>query len=296
MTTDRPIAGQIQTLANGLACVLAPNPSMMTHWGTNTYLLGHDTLAVIDPGPDDPAHRAALINAIGGRPVSHVLVTHSHLDHSGGARKLADHVGTSVLAFGDSRAGRSGVMQALGDLGGGEGVDTAFAPDQTVTTGDMIEGDGWALDVMHTPGHFGNHLCFIWGDAAFTGDLVMGWASSLVSPPDGDISDFMTSCRTLAKRDLTCAYAGHGAPIPDAHARIAHLIAHRQSREKALLSALRSGPASAAALTRTLYHDTPMTLLAMAERNVLAQLIDLWSRTCVIPSGPISSRTVFRLK
>lgn len=298
MMDDMPKAGIATELEDGLACILAPNPSPMTHWGTNTYLLGWDSVAVIDPGPMDRTHLAALLAAIGGRRVSHILVTHSHLDHSPLARPLADATGAPVLAFGDSSTGRSEVMQTLaanGALGGGEGVDHDFTPDILIGTGDGVTGDGWQLDILHTPGHFGNHLCFLWGDAALTGDHMMGWASSLVSPPDGDLTDFMASCAKLAETPMRRAYCAHGAPIPDAQNRLAALIAHRKSREVQILVALTHGPATAAALTKDIYQDVAPALLGMAERNVLAHLVDLATRQKVAPIGPLRTFAAFAL-
>ena len=176
----------------------------MTYWGTNTYVVGEGRVAVIDPGPADPAHLQAILDGLSkGEEVSHILVTHAHLDHSPLARPLSEATGAPVLAYGDALAGRSDVMAALvadGLTSGGEGVDAGFTPDETLTDGDMIQGDGWQLEALWTPGHFANHLCFALGDAVFTADHVMGWASSLVSPPDGDLTAFMASCRTLAAR------------------------------------------------------------------------------------------------
>ena len=192
-----PKAGDPETLAIGLRRVLAPNPSPMTFRGTNTYLVGERELAVIDPGPDSDSHLEALLAALTpGQSISHIVVTHAHIDHSPLAAQLAKRTGAKIWAFGDASAGRSPVMQDLasqGLAGGGEGVDAAFQPDQIVGHGDQISGDGWTLDAIHTPGHFGNHLAFGWNDVCFTGDHVMGWASSLVSPPDGDLTDFMAS-------------------------------------------------------------------------------------------------------
>lgn len=288
-----PKAGERIDLESGLSRVLAPNPSPMTHWGTNTYLLGHDTVAVIDPGPADPTHLQNLKAAIGGRTISHILVTHSHLDHSPLARPLADATGTPILAFGDSTTGRSAIMQDLaasGDMKGGEGVDHDFAPDARLASGDIITGDGWTLEALHTPGHFGNHLCFIWGDAAFTGDHLMDWASSLVSPPDGDLTDFMTSCHALAQTNMKRAYPAHGAYIAEAQTRLADLISHRLKREAEIVTALKNRPATAATLTSEIYKDTPAALLAMAQRNVLAHLIDLTSREIATPLGTPNAR------
>lgn len=173
----------------------------MTAAGANTYLLGESALAVIDPGPDDPHHFDAILEATGGAVVSHILVTHAHRDHSALAPRLAKRTGAPVLAYVDARAGRSPAMTALGALGGlgggDEGVDYSFAPDVPIRDGERVRGSEWEIAALWTPGHFGNHMSFLWGGAAFTGDLVMGRASSLISPPDGDLSDFMTSCERL---------------------------------------------------------------------------------------------------
>ncbi|MBU2993570.1 MBL fold metallo-hydrolase [Octadecabacter sp. 1_MG-2023] len=303
MTDNRPTAGKAIELEPGLTCVLAPNPSPMTYWGTNTYLLGTDSLIVIDPGPFDQSHLGALRAAIADRPVSHILVTHSHLDHSPLAKPLAEATGAQILAFGDSSAGRSDIMNSLaatGQMAGGEGVDHDFQPDHIMADGDTVQGDGWSLTAHHTPGHFGNHLCFISGDVGFTGDHLMGWASSLVSPPDGDLTDFMASCTTLAQTGIKRAYCGHGAPIPDAQFRLAELIAHRKTREAEIIAALRPAPADPETLTRKIYSDVAPALFPMAQRNVLAHLIDLTTRniaTLLDGENPqLSATTLFALK
>lgn len=301
MTTmmEKPPAGSAVPLAPGLVRVLAPNPSPMTFWGTNTYLLGTRFLAVIDPGPDDPRHLVALLSAIGDRPVSHILVTHAHVDHSPLAAPLSRETGAPVLAFGPAEAGRSTVMRGLaaqGLLDGGEGVDAGFTPDQCLADGDRINGNGWTLRALHTPGHMGNHLCFLWGDWAFSGDHVMGWATSLVSPPDGDLTDFMTSCTRLAATGTTRLFPGHGAPVMDAQSRIAALVEHRQGRETQIRAALADGAADVAALTARIYTDVPAALLPAAERNVLAHLVDLHGRGIVVSDGLVSARARFQLK
>ena len=298
MSNEPPKAGVPVRLEDGLSCVLAPNPSPMTYWGTNTYLLGTDSLAVIDPGPLDDEHLAALVAAIADRPVSHILVTHSHLDHSPLARALSEETAAPIYAFGDSYSGRSEIMKTLaasGEMGGGEGVDHDFKPDVQLTDGEVINGDGWQLTAMHTPGHFGNHLSFLWGNAAFTGDHLMGWASSLVSPPDGDLTDFMASCAVLSKTTMTRAYSAHGAPILDAQSRLADLVSHRLTREAEILAALRTGPATPADLTTRIYHDVAKPLLPMAQRNVLAHLVNLTQRKKAQPISPLSAATQFVL-
>ena len=237
-----PPTGIPRDMGGGIRAILAPNPSPMTYWGTNTYLLGERRLAVIDPGPDDPAHLAAILGALGpGQSISHILVTHAHLDHAPLARHLAMQTGAPVLAYGGARDGRSAVMARLaeaGGIGGGEGVDTGFAPDMALPDGAEVTGDGWHITAHWTPGHFCNHMCFESGGTVFSGDLVMGWASTLISPPDGDLTQFRASCTRLAAVSPARLLPGHGAPVADPRARIRWLLAHRDAREAAILKVL----------------------------------------------------------
>lgn len=292
-----PIAGEAEQLDPGLRRILAPNPSPMTYTGTNTYILGKSTLAVIDPGPDDDAHLSAILTACDGVQLSHIIVTHAHLDHSPLARRLAMQTGAPIVGFGPADAGRSDLMQQLaasGELGGGEGVDEEFAPDLSVKDGDMIETADWALKVLHTPGHMSNHISLAWGDALFSGDLVMGWASSLVSPPVGDLTAFMASLHRLAQNEWRVFHSGHGAPVTAPNARISELVRHRLSREEAILSGVRKAPTTAEALARDIYIDTPPALLGAATRNVLAHLIDLTERKLIQPQGVLSRNCIFQ--
>lgn len=269
-------------LEPGLRLLRAPNPSPMTEAGTNTYLLGRRGVAVIDPGPEDPAHVEAILKALPrGGEISHIVVTHAHRDHSPAAALLAARTGAHVLAFGDAAAGRRADLAVLAGLGGGEGVDADFTPDLCLADGAVLAGEGWSLTALHTPGHMGNHLCLAWGDAVFSGDHVMGWASTMVSPPDGDLSAFMASLDRLAQRVDRVFYPGHGAPVSDPAARIAWLARHRRAREAQILAALAQGPATPRALTRAVYTDVAPALLPAAERNVLAHLIDLMDRNRV---------------
>lgn len=295
-----PPLGLAQTLEPGLRRIVAPNPSPMTYRGTNTYLLGSDALAVIDPGPQSEAHLQAILSALlPGQHVSHIIVTHTHLDHSPLARPLQAATGAPVYAFGDAQAGISPVMQALaasGMAGGGEGVDTAFAPDEVLGEGDVLEGSGWRLEVLHTPGHIGNHICLGWRNACFTADHVMGWASSLVSPPEGDLTDFMASCARLRARDWRVFYPGHGASVSDPAARLDWLIAHRLNREAAILEALGTAPATARALAEAIYTDVPPALLGAATRNVFAHLVDLIGKDEVLCAGRLTEHATFSRK
>ncbi|MGR3759162.1 MBL fold metallo-hydrolase [Roseobacteraceae bacterium NS-SX3] len=293
-----PEPGVAEELEPGVRRILAPNPSPMTYRGTNTYLIGTRDVAVIDPGPALAPHLEAILAAARGQRISHIIVTHSHTDHSPLASELSRRSGAPVYAFGGPAAGRSAVMQRLaagGLAGGGEGIDSSFAPDVTVAGGDVIEGSGWTLEVIHTPGHLGNHIALALGDACFTADHVMGWASSLVSPPDGDLTDFMTSCRHLRSRNWRVFYPGHGAPVTDPEGRLDWLIGHRESRESQILGALKDGAASAAELATRIYADTPPQLLPAAERNVFAHLVDLTGKGHVEPLAELAATARFRL-
>ncbi len=292
-----PVPGLVETLEPGLRRILAPNPSPMTFRGTNTYLLGTRQIAVIDPGPDLDPHLRAILSALGaGQAVSHIFVTHAHIDHSPLAARLSRETGAPILAFGGPEAGRSAVMRELaskGLAGGGEGVDTHFAPDQVLAEGDITSGDDWSLEAIHTPGHFGNHLAFAWGDACFVGDHVMGWASSLVSPPDGDLTDFMASCHKLAARTWRVFHAGHGAPITDPAERLEWLLRHRKAREREILDTLTDGPARAYDLATRIYTETPPALIGAATRNVFAHLVDLVAKKKVGVHGELYSDARF---
>jgi glyoxylase-like metal-dependent hydrolase (beta-lactamase superfamily II) len=268
-----------EDLAPGLRRIRAPNASPMTHTGTNSYLVGTGAVALIDPGPADPGHLAAILAALGpGERIGHILVTHAHRDHSALAPAAARATGAPVLGFGDALAGRAPHMQRLaaeGLIGGGEGVDAGFAPDRLLGDGEEVAGGDWRLTAIHTPGHFGNHLSFHWQDVVFSGDLAMGWASTLISPPDGDLGDFMASLTRLEALSPARLMPGHGEPVEDPRARLGWLRDHRLARSAALLAALGAGPARIPALTRRVYTDTPPALRPAAERNVLAHLIDL---------------------
>lgn len=278
----------------GIRRILAPNPSPMTFWGTNSYIVGDGSVAIIDPGPRDPAHMQALLQALTpGETVAAILVTHSHRDHSPLARDLSDKTGAPIFAFGDSLAGKDPEIAALSDIGGGEGVDADFRPDHCLSDGEAMAVGGLELTALWTPGHMGNHLCFAMGDVVFSGDHVMGWATSMVSPPDGDLSAFMRALDKLAARDDRVFYPGHGAPVENPQARVRELIAHRKMREGQILTALTDAPGTAAELAARIYTDVAPALLPAAARNVLAHLIDLDRRDQAGRDGPLSQQTVF---
>lgn len=292
----------VTRLRKDLVRVIAPNPSPMTYWGTNTYVLGTRSVAVIDPGPDDEAHLQEVLAALPqGAVVSHILVTHAHRDHSAGVPRFAAMTGAQVWAFGDWQAGRSGAMEALaqaGLAGGGEGVDEGFVPDVVLADGAEVPGDDWALRALWTPGHMGNHLCF--ADEAsgtvFTGDLVMEWSTSLVSPPDGDLGAFMRSLEVLAARaDDTVYLPGHGGAVEAPLARVAQLKAHRLARHAQIKAALNEAPGTARDLAGRVYVDVSPALLGAAARNVLAHLLEMKAQSEVEIRGAMGPEAVFAL-
>ncbi|MEM9249271.1 MAG: MBL fold metallo-hydrolase [Pseudomonadota bacterium] len=299
MTLEGPAGAVTARPEPGLRLVRAPNPSPMTFSGTNTWIVGTGAVAVIDPGPRDRRHLEAILAALEpGEHVHSILVTHAHRDHAPLAQPLSDCTGADVYAAGDLVSRRRPVMARLAaaeEIGGGEGIDLEFAPDHRIDTGDRISGPGWHLDVLATPGHTADHLAFRWGDAVFTGDHVMGWASSLVSPPDGDLVSFMASCDALSGIQARVYYPGHGDPVPDPMARLAWLIAHRTSRTEQICAALQSGPMTPAALTQQVYAALNPDLFPAAERNVLAHLIALSEAGHVAPDGRLSTRARFSL-
>lgn len=283
---SQPETGKVIQLQDGLRSILAPNPGPMTYWGTNTFLLGEKDVAIIDPGPLEPEHSSAIIKAIGAGQISHILVTHAHLDHSPLAAILSHKTGAPVYAFGPPTAGRRPLLQQLamqGLAGGGEGVDQKFLPSVRVGDGDYIEGSDWKIKVHHTPGHFAGHLAFQWNDVLLSGDHVMGWASSLVSPPDGDLRAFMDTSHRLKNLGLERFYPAHGAALENPAERLEWLIAHRKSREEAILNALSRTPANIKEITLRAYRDVDQHMLPIAERNVFAHLIDLVERKLAMP-------------
>lgn len=295
-----PPVGVPEPLAPGLRVVTAPNPGPMTFTGTRSYIVGEGEVAVIDPGPDDPRHTEALAAAVAGETVAAVIVTHAHRDHSAGARTFAARVGAPVLAHGDPVRARSAAMARLAaaaGLGGGEGFDTAFAPDERIGAGDVVAGPGWSLQVLATPGHTADHLSLAWaeGRGLFTGDVVMGWATTLISPPDGDLRAFRATLGQLLQRKDAVYYPGHGAPVAAPHRLIRHILAHREGREAEILAALAAGPKAVPALVAAIYASVDPALHAAAARNVLAHLVDLTERGIVTAEGPLAAGAVFRL-
>ena len=289
-----------EEIAPGVRRLTCPNPGPMTHTGTQTYLLGRGELAAIDPGPEHEGHLEALLAALSaGERMATILVPPSHRDHSPGARWLAARTGAPVLAFGPHGAGMSQTMRRLAAtcaLGGGEGADAGFAPDRCLSDGERFEVGAETVEALHTPGHLSNHLCFAVParGIVFSGDTVMGWASTLVSPPDGDMGAFMASLHRLAARRDRLYLPGHGEAINDPAARLTELISHREARADQVRAALDRGPGTPAELTAMVYTDVTPNLRAAAERNLLATLIWLTERGEAAVEGPPGPGARFR--
>ncbi len=292
-----PDVGIALDLEPALRMILAPNPGALTYWGTNTYIIGDGPFVVLDPGPSSHEHLDAILASTNG-DISHILVSHTHSDHSPLARELSERTKAKTFAFGTSRDGMSSVMIALEASGHGqssEGLDHDFVPDVRLSDGDYIDTPAGRFTAIHTPGHLGNHLCFKWQDVIFSADHVMDWSTSLVSPPFGDLTDFMASCEKLLDHPARRYFPGHGAAIENPHTRLLELIDHRKMRETQILGALESGPSTILNLTTRLYADVPPHLHPAAARNVFAHLIDLTQRNRCTASNPLSFQSIFQL-
>jgi glyoxylase-like metal-dependent hydrolase (beta-lactamase superfamily II) len=275
-----PLAhGAVERTAPGVRRIVCNNPSAFTFRGTNTYIIGEGRVAVLDPGPEDAAHLAAIMAATQGEVVSHVIISHTHRDHSPGARPLVAATGAMTYGFGP---------HVTPPDAGGEGGDHGFHPDVRVADGEAIIGDGWSLTALHTPGHCANHLCFALDDtgALFSADHVMSWSTSVVSPPDGDMADYMRSLARLQARDDTMLLPGHGPAITDPKPFLAALAAHRMEREEKVLAALQSaGRATAAELVGPVYGPLDARLVGPAGRSLLSHLIKLEGEGAVVRDG-----------
>ena len=257
--------------------VVAENPGPFTFTGTGTYLVGHGRVAVIDPGPNQPEHVDALLGALDGETVTHIFITHTHGDHSPAAAPLKAATGAPTYGFGphpeaDRDRPRSGDEPAQE-----ERSDLDFVPDVVTTDGMVIEGDGWTIEALHTPGHISNHLCFALAEerALFTGDHVMGWSTSVIPSPDGDLGHYLANLRRLLDRDDEIYWPTHGPPITDPKPFVQALIDHREARTRQILDRLAAGDERIEDMVKVLYADVDPKLHPAAGRSVLAHLVHL---------------------
>jgi glyoxylase-like metal-dependent hydrolase (beta-lactamase superfamily II) len=287
--------GQAEECAPGVRRILANNPSPFTFKGTMSYIVGRGKVAIIDPGPEDPAHTAALLAAVRGETVTHIFVTHTHRDHSPGVRAVKAATGATVLAEGPHRAARSLHIGEAKRLDASADID--FAPDSRLSDGEVVTGDGWALEAITTPGHTANHMAYALksGDILFSGDHVMAWATSIVAPPDGAMSDYMASLHKLAQRSESTYFPGHGGAVSDAPTFVRQYIRHREAREASILHRLAKGPTDIPTLVRAIYIGLDPRLAGAAGLSTLAHLEDLVARGRVITSSPPSIDGTYRL-
>lgn len=273
--------------------VTANNPGPFTYLGTGTYIVGRGQVAVIDPGPDDPAHLEAILAALEpGETVSAIVITHHHSDHSPLAGPLKARTGATIYGC---------AVQAHSDDDGGvkmeAGHDLAFAPDVSLCDGGQVSGPGWTLEAIPTPGHTSNHLCFALPEenACFSGDHIMGWSTTVITPPDGDMTDYLESLDRIRARRFDVLWPTHGPPIRDVDAFIAAYIAHRQERVDQILGALEAGPAKIRDLVPRLYADVDARLHPAAARSMLAAMIHLVRRGQLASDGGTGPEATYRL-
>jgi glyoxylase-like metal-dependent hydrolase (beta-lactamase superfamily II) len=284
--------GEPRELAPGVVRIVANNPNHFTFKGTNTYLLGSGpTLAVMDPGPDDPAHLKAILDTVGERKISHVIITHTHRDHTDGMPALLAATGAKTVGYGRRVANRGTKRTSPS---GGEYVEQDFIPDVPLADGQRLEGDGWAVTALHTPGHAPDHLCFALEGTKilFSGDHVMGWSTSVVGPPEGNMGDFIRSLQKLIDRGDEVYFPGHGGQIEEPKRLVKAYLLHRRMREQSILECIRNGTNTARAIVPVIYRDLDSKLVNAATLSVLAHVEHLMERGLVQGGPPLSADRV----
>ena len=291
-----PLApGVSDEVVPGVRRVLCNNPSPFTFSGTVSYIVGRGNVAIVDPGPDDEAHANALLDAVRGETVTHILVTHTHRDHSPNAARIKAATGATIYAEGPHRNSRA--IYASETRSSESGGDWDFRPDVMLRDGELVKGDGWTLEAIATPGHTANHMAFAWPDRKlmFIGDHVMGWSTSIVAPPDGSMVDYVESLEKLTRRDEQLYFSGHGPEIPDAVRFVKFLIRHRKAREASILHRLAKGEADIPTIVRASYIGIDPRLMGAAGYSVLAHLEDLVARDIVATDGDPTIGGTYRL-
>jgi len=284
--------GRLEPIAPGIRRIVARNPGPFTFKGTGTYVVGEGEVAVIDPGPELEEHIAALVASLADEQVTHILVTHTHRDHSPAAKALKEATGAPTYGFGPHAGGKRG------EAGVEEGGDWDFTPDVVVRDGQAIEGGKWRFEAVHTPGHTSNHLCFALPNSGilFSGDHVMGWSTSVIAPPDGDMAAYMASLDKLLARRDAAYWPTHGPAITEPQRHVRAFIAHRREREAGVIDCLKAGTETVDKMVERLYVGLNTSLRRAAGRSVLAHLIDLIGRDIVTADGPATVEAHFRLR
>ncbi|WP_169569898.1 MBL fold metallo-hydrolase [Sneathiella limimaris] len=283
--------GETSDLSPLIRRVVAKNPSAFTLHGTGTYILGKGkNVAVIDPGPADEAHIDAILRATEGETISHILITHTHMDHSPGAAPLKEKTGAKTYGYGPHGSGKPGMKAE-------EDGDMKFNPDIYLKDGDLVETDDWTVRAIHTPGHLSNHLCFelVEEKTLFSGDHVMGWSTSIVSPPDGDMKQYLESLEKLLDFDHDRYWPTHGPAIDNPKEHVKGLIAHRHSRIDQIRSCLQEGPASIPEMVKKMYKDVPEYLHPAAARSVYSHIILMVETGEVKTEGDLRVSSTYQL-
>ncbi len=271
-------------MCDGVVRVVADNPGLLTFRGTNTYLTGDKTLAVIDPGPDDETHVNAILSAANGRPITHIFITHAHRDHIDGASRLKNATGAFTCAYGRAQ---TPPIEAKGY------INQTFVPDIRLTGGECIGGDGWQLEALHTPGHAPDHLCFaLPGGVLFSGDHVMAWSTTVIAPPEGSMAAYLASLEALLARQDTLYLPGHGGRLEAPQRMVkAHLI-HRRMREQEIIQLVAAGSGTVHEIAAVVYESLDTKLLPAATLSVLAHVEHLIDRGLLTCAGSLFSTHV----
>ena len=285
----------VEDVMPGVRRVMADNPGPFTFKGTLSYIIGRGKVAIVDPGPNDPRHIAALLDAVRNETVTHIFVTHTHRDHSPAVPAIKHATGATVYAEGPHRAARPLHIGEHNPLEGSG--DRDFRPDVALKDGEVVSGDGWSIEAVATPGHTANHMAYVLKDknVLFAGDHVMGWATSIVAPPDGAMSDYMASLHKLSKRGEQIYFPGHGPAIKDASRFVNYYILHRKAREDSILHRLGKGATDIPTIVRASYIGIDPRLINAAGLSVLAHLEDMVTRGLVETDGPPAIDGIYRL-
>jgi glyoxylase-like metal-dependent hydrolase (beta-lactamase superfamily II) len=273
--------------------VIANNPGPFTFTGTGTYIVGHGEVAVVDPGPDLPEHLDAILAATADERITHILITHHHSDHSPLAGPLKAATGATV--YGCAVAAHE--ADDTGEVPMEAGHDHAFQPDVSLCAGGEVSGPGWTLEAIPTPGHTSNHICYALAEenALFSGDHIMGWSTTVITPPDGDMTDYLRSLETVRARGFATLWPTHGPPIREVGPFIGAYVEHRQERIDQIVTALAAGPATVAELVPRLYADGDSRLWPAAARSMLAAMIHLTRQGRIAVDGRPEPETTYRL-
>jgi glyoxylase-like metal-dependent hydrolase (beta-lactamase superfamily II) len=284
--------GRCDRLSPRVRRVVAENPGPFTYTGTGVYIIGEGEVAVIDPGPVLPQHEAALATALEGERVTHVFVTHHHLDHSPLAHPLAKKHGCKVYGFGSQT-----VPPADGEVRLEAGDDVGFQPDVTISEGQVFTGPNWTIEALHTPGHTSNHVCYALQEEnlLFSGDHVMAWSTSVISPPDGDMGDYLTQLARIRDRNFDRLWPTHGPAVENPARFIQAYIDHRLDREAQIIDCLHSGKSNIRDMVRTMYADIDTRLHPAAAHSVLAHMIHLVKTDRVTCAGSARLDSVYEL-